>query len=56
MAVMQIKKEEYARLVAAETHLNVLLQCRYKSVEQLQAVLHSVADAVESQTKEVGDA
>ena len=56
MAIVQVKKNEYDRLVAAEAHLRVLLQCRYKPVEQLQAVLHSVADALETQNKEETDA
>lgn len=49
MSNIQIDKSEYARLVASDAHLRVLLNCRYKPVEQLQAVLHSVADAVESE-------
>lgn len=56
MANIQISKPEYARLVAIEAHLKTLLQCRYKPVEQLQAVLHSIADTVESETKEKTDA
>lgn len=49
MANIQIPKSEYARLVAASAHLQALLSCRFKPVEQLQAVLHSVADTVEAQ-------
>lgn len=56
MAIIQLKKSEYARLVAAEAQLRVLLQCRYKPVEQLQAVLHCVAGAVETQNKEESNA
>lgn len=44
-----LDNRRYEQLVAAETYLLVLLQCRYKPVEQVQAVLHTVADAVDAQ-------
>lgn len=47
--ITSITSTRFAQLVAAEAHLNTLLQCRYKPVEQMQAVLHAVAEAVEAQ-------
>lgn len=45
---VMIPRAEYARLVEAAAHLETIMQCRFKPVEQVQAVLHAIADAKEA--------
>ena len=45
---VMIPRAEYARLVEATAHLETIMQCRFKPVEQVKAVLHAIADAKEA--------
>ena len=47
MESIQIDKEEYARLVAAETALRIVLGARYSPEEHRMAVLSSVGHVMD---------
>lgn len=56
MSSVEIPKSEYTRLVMAETLLETILQCKYKPVDQLQAVIHAAADTIKAKNEEGNDA